>query len=365
MKRLILTIALALTAAAAIGQTRIKDIASVAGARRNQLIGYGLVVGLEGTGDGNSATFTPQTLSNMLQKFEINVPAAAIKTKNVAAVVVTADLPAFVKNGSQIDVTVSSIGDAKSLQGGTLLQTPLKGGPNNHTYAIAQGPISIGGFNFSAGGSSMQKNHVAVGRIPGGALVEEEVPTSLTDGKTLSITLAEADFTTANRVAEAINLAEPRAHAVPVDALSVQVSIPDNEKDNLVGFISRIERLPVTPDTTARIVVNERTGSIVIGGDVRVFPCAIASGGIQVKVENTPVVAVPAPFTDNGKPVIAPFKNVSVKETNARLASVPATTSLDQLVRALNALGVSPRDLISILQLMRSGGYIMAEVEIQ
>ncbi len=364
MKRLILTILLTTAVSAAFCQTRIKDIASIAGARRNQLIGTGLVVGLEGTGDGNSTMFTVQTMVNTLERLGVSVPKDSVKIKNVALVVVTADLPPFVKNGSSIDVTVSSVGDAKSLQGGLLLQTPLKGA-DGQTYAVAQGALSIGGFNFSSGGSSVQKNHVAVGRIPKGALVENEVPTHITDGKSVSITLSEPDFTTASRVADSINEAEPTAKAMPIDALSVRVNIPDKDQGNLIGFISRIERLPVTPDAPARIVVNERTGAIVIGGDVRIAPCAIAAGGIQVKVENTPVVAIPAPFTNNGKPVIAPFKDVTVSESNAKVAAMPATTSLDQLVKALNALGVTPRDLISILQTMRSGGFIMADLEIQ
>ncbi|MGC8668628.1 MAG: flagellar basal body P-ring protein FlgI [Chthonomonadales bacterium] len=348
----------------AAAQVRIKDIAGVQGARGNQLVGYGLVVGLEGTGDSNSTIFTAQSLVNALQRMGVTVPAAAVKVKNVAAVMVTADLPAFVKNGSRIDVTVSSLGDARSLQGGTLIQTPLQGA-DGQVYAVAQGPISIGGFNFSSGGSQAQKNHTNVGRIPQGATVEREVPTSITDGQTVEITLNEGDLTTASRIAEAINAKIPAANAQPLDPYTVRVAIPPAERGNVVSFLAKVEGITVEPDTVARIVVNERTGTVVIGGDVRVSPCAIAHGDIQVKVENNPIVAIPPPFSENGKPVVVPLKDVSVKETPAKLAAMPATTTVDQLVRALNALGVTPRDLISILQAMKAAGGITAEIELQ
>lgn len=363
-KTSILFAGLMLAAPACFAQVRIKDIAGVQGARGNQLVGYGLVVGLDGTGDSNSTIFTAQSVVNTLQRLGVNVPQGIVKVKNVAAVIVTADLPAFVKNGSRIDVTVSSIGDARSLQGGTLLQTPLQGA-DEQVYAVAQGPVSIGGFNFGAGGSQAQKNHVNVGRIPRGAYVEREVPTSITDGQSVQITLKEPDFTTASRIAEAINARLPEAAAHPQDPYTVRVRIPEAYRDNLIGLLSQIETLSVTPDSTAKIVINERTGTVVIGGEVRVASCAIAHGNIQVKVENTPIVAIPPPFSKDGKPVVVPQKDVTVKEKPAQLATVPANTTVDQLVRALNALGVTPRDLISILQAMRSGGYINAEIEIQ
>jgi flagellar P-ring protein precursor FlgI len=358
-----LIVALTFLAAMAPAQVRIKDIAFVGGARRNQLMGYGLVIGLDGSGDGNSTIFTAQSVVNMLERLGVKVPQGAVKVKNVAAVMVTADLPAFVKNGNSIDVTVSSLGDAKSLQGGTLLQTPLLGA-DGEVYAVAQGPVSVGGFNFQAGGSAVQKNHVAAGRIPRGATVEREVPTSITDGKSITITLNEPDFTTASRIADAVNAAQPEAQATAMDPYSVRIQLPLNAAGNLIGFISRIENIAVTPDVPARIIVNERTGTVVIGGDVRVQPCAIAHGSIQVRVENTPIVAVPAPFTD-GKPLFVPQKDVRVKEQPGKLGVVPATTTVEQLVKALNALGVTPQDLINILQLMRRGGFINAELEVQ
>jgi flagellar P-ring protein precursor FlgI len=344
-------------------QVRIKDIAGVQGARSNQLVGYGIVTGLDGSGDSNSTIFTAQSLVNTLQKMGMTIPQGLIKVKNVAAVMLTAELPAFVKNGAKIDVTVSSIGDARSIQGGTLIQSPLKGA-DGEVYAVAQGSVSIGGFNISAGGSQAQKNHVTAGRIPGGANVEREVPTSLSDGTSLEISLRKADATTASRIAEAINEKLPAAGARALDPYTVRVAIPEGNRGDLVGFVAQLESLTVMPDTSAKIIVNERTGTVVIGGDVRIRPCAVSHGNLQIKIENTPIVIPPAPGTFlPGKPVIVPQKDVSVKEGGSRLIPIPATTTVDELVRALNKLGVTPRDLIAILQVMQP--YISAEIEIQ
>jgi flagellar P-ring protein precursor FlgI len=347
------------------GLVRIKDIADMQGVRGNQLIGYGLVVGLDGTGDGQSSQFTIQGVVNMLRKLGVVIPADTVKVKNVAAVIVTADLPAFVKTNSKIDVTVSSMGDAKSLQGGTLLRTPLLG-PDGEMYASAQGPLSIGGFNFGQGGSSVQKNHVAVGRVPRGAYVEREVPVTLSDGSLTQLTLREPDFTTANRVAEAIRKQLPGVDAQAQDAATVSVQIPADQSGNLIRFLSRVENVSVTPDTQARIIINERTGTVVISGDVRLAPGAIDHGAINVRIENNPIV-VPSPsFTKNPPPpLVVPQKDTKVEEKSAQLAAIPATTTVDQLVRALNALGVTPRDLISILQGMHAAGMISAEIVVQ
>jgi flagellar P-ring protein precursor FlgI len=346
------------------GLVRIKDIANVQGVRGNQLIGYGLVVGLEGTGDGQSNLFTIQTIANMLRKFGITVALSSVQVKNVAAVMVTADLPAFAKAGSRIDVTVSSMGDAKSLQGGTLLQTPLRAA-NGDIYAVAQGPMSIGGFNFGQGGSSVQKNHVNVGRIPEGAYVEQEVPTTLMDGNTVQITLRDPDFTTASRIAEGIRKQLTGIGAHAMDAATVSVTVPAGAADDLIGFIAKLETVSITPDALARIVVNERTGTVVMGGSVRLAPGAIAHGSINIKIENTPVVVPAPPFSRGTQPLVVPFKSTEVQEKPSQLAPIPATTTVDQLVRALNTLGVTPRDLISILQGMQSAGMISAEIEVQ
>lgn len=345
------------------GQVRIKDIAGVQGARSNQLVGYGIVIGLDGSGDSNSTIFTAQSVVNALQKMGMTIPQGAIKVKNVAAVMVTAELPAFVKNGSKIDVTVSSIGDARSIQGGTLIQTPLKAA-DGEVYAVAQGSVSIGGFNVSAGGGTAQKNHVTAGRVPSGANVEREVPASLSDGSSLEITLRKADATTATRIAEAINQKVPASGARAVDPYTVRVGIPETDRGDLVGFIAQLEGLMVTPDVAAKIIVNEKTGTVVIGGDVRIRPCAISHGSLQIKVENTPIVVPPPPGTFlPGKTAVVPHKDVNVKEEPSHLVAIPATTTVDELVRALNKLGVTPRDLIAILQVMQP--YISAEIEIQ
>jgi flagellar P-ring protein precursor FlgI len=347
------------------GLVRVKDIADIQGVRGNQLVGYGLVVGLEGTGDGQSNLFTAQTIVNLLIKFNVNVPISAISVKNVAAVMVTADLPAFVKSGAKIDVNVASMGDAKSLQGGLLLQTPLRAA-NGDIYAVAQGNVSIGGFNFGAGGSSVQKNHVTAGRIPHGAYVEQDVPTTmLTGSNTIELALRDPDFTTASRIATAIRSELRGVSARASDAASVQIAVPSEYTGDLISFISRVETVSVTPDVTARIVVNERTGTVVMGGNVRLAAGSVAHGAISIRIENTPVV-VPAPaFSPGSKPLIDRQKSTTVEEKPAQLGTIPNTTTVDQLVRALNKLGVTPRDLISILQGMHAAGMIAAEIEVQ
>jgi flagellar P-ring protein precursor FlgI len=348
-----------------IGQARIKDIATVQGVRSNQLFGYGLVVGLEGTGDGSSSLFTISSIVNMLRRQGINVPIDQTRVKNVAAVMVTADLPAFAKEGSPIDVTVSSLGDAKSLQGGTLLQTPLMAA-NGNVYAAAQGALSIGGFNFEAGGSKLQKNHVNVGRIPRGGIVEKEVPTTLTDGSSIQITLREPDFTTASRMADAIRRQMPGTSALAMDAATVSVSLPSGRAEDTIGFLAQVETVRLTPDVQAKIVVNERTGTVVMGGNVRLAPGSIAHGAINIRVINTPIVVPAPPNSINAPPpLVVPLKDVEIKENKAQFAPITATTTVTQLVGALNGLGVTPRDLISILQAMHAAGMISAEIEVQ
>lgn len=342
---------------------RIKDIARVGGVRANQLVGYGLIVGLDGSGDGNGAIFTAQSVANMLEKFGVTVPAGALKVKNVAAVMVTCDLPAFARNGQPLDVQVSSLGDARSLQGGTLLQTPLRGADGS-VYAVAQGAVSVGGFSAGGGGSSQTKNHVTAGRVPGGALVEREVPTTLAGEGTgrLQITLNRADFTTAARVAEAVSRSGLGLLAVAVDAGTIEIATGANGPA-AVALIARVEGLSVTSDEAARVVVNERTGTVVVGAHVSLSPCAIAHGNLQVKIRARPDVSQPAPLS-NGATVVTPNTKVRVQEDGGRVQAVPTSATVEQVVRSLNALGVTPRDLIAILQALKAAGALKAELEI-
>lgn len=344
---------------------RIKDVARVGGVRSNQLVGYGLVVGLDGTGD-TSAAFTNQSIASMLERFGVSIPAGAIKVKNVAAVIITADLPAFARNGSTIDVQVSSLGDAKSLQGGTLLQTPLRAADSN-VYAVAQGSVSIGGFLAGGGGNSQSKNHVTAGRVPGGALVEREVPTTLrgpNSGSGLVITLHRADFTTAARVAEAIESADLGVTARATDAGTIEVLSPNGVGASAVNLIASIEGLPVTTDTIARVIVNERTGTVVIGGNVGLGACAVAHGALTIKIRTRLEVSQPAPLS-SGATVVTPKVRVEAQDEGGRVQAIGQATTVDQVVKALNTLGVTPRDLIAILQALKAAGALKADIEIQ
>ena len=363
---IVLALAALMPAAQAQTVARLKDIAVVQGVRGNQLVGYGLVVGLDGSGDGTGATFTPQSVASMLQKFGVTVPPGALKLKNVAAVMVTATLPPFVKNGSAIDVTVSSLGDAKSLQGGTLLQTPLQAA-NNQVYAVAQGALSVGGFLAGGGaGGGVAKNFVTVGRIPGGALVEQDVPTTVLGGAqgALQVTLNQPDFTTASHLVSAINAHLPAGAtgASAEDAATIRVAFAPGTEP--VSLIAALESVPVETDEVAKVVINERTGTVVMGGNVEVTACAVAHGNLTVSIANDPIISQPDPLT-GGKTVTAPRKAITVDEGGERLIPVPNSTTLDKVVKSLNTLGVTPRDLIAILQAMKEAGALHAQIEVQ
>ena len=346
---------------------RIKDIASIEGVRNNQLIGYGLVVGLKGTGDKESSSrFTLNSLVNMLSRMGVSLSPAEVnsmKIKNVAAVMLTADLPPFSRIGGRIDVLVSSIGDAKSLQGGTLVMSPLRG-PDNKVYAVAQGPISIGGFGAESGGSSVQVNHITVGRIPNGALVEAEPPFLLDrNAKKLTLNLHKADFTTSRRVTNAINEKMGGDVAASLDARQIRLNIPDELRGRLVEFISIVEDFQVTPDMTSKIIVNERTGTVVIGQNVRISTVAVSHGNLSMEINTQYDVSQPNPFGE-GETVVVPQTSINIQEEKGNLVLLSEAVSIGDLVRALNAVGVTPRDLIAILQAIKASGALEAELEI-
>jgi flagellar P-ring protein precursor FlgI len=344
---------------------RIKDIADIKGVRQNQLVGYGLVVGLEGTGDSDDALFTIQSLASLLEKMGVTVqPEDIDDVENVAAVMVTTDLPAFASQGSRIDVLVSSIGDAENLQGGTLLFTPLKGADGN-VYAVAQGPVSTGGFAVSGNsGDQVQKNFPTVGRVVGGGLVEQEIHTNFNQKDSLTLALHEPDFTTASRVAQAINRAFYSQLAQTENAGSIQVSVPENYLGNTVQFVTLIESLGVTPDMVSKVVVNERTGTVIMGENVRIATIAIAHGNLSIQIDESQNVSQPLPFSRGGQTVVTPESDIVVQEGKNPIFLVESGVSIGEVVKALNALGVSPRDLIAIFQALKAAGALQAELEI-
>ena len=347
----------------AAAEARVKDVARVLGIRDNSLYGYGLVIGLNGTGDKSSSNpFTPQTVANMLQRLGIAVPLERMDGKNVAAVMVTAKLPPFAKPGSTVDVTVSSLGDSTTLQGGTLLLTPLQG-PDGRVYAVAQGALSVGGAAASgSSGDTVQKNHPTVGRIPSGALVEREVPNAL-DPTSVTLMLQRPDATTAVRLADAVNAAAGTV-ARAVDPSTVTVSVPADFQPRLMEFIARIEGLTLNVDAPARVVINERTGTIIMGSQLTISTVAIAHGNLTIQVKEQPQVSQPAPFGPLGSAtVVVPRSSVAIREEKASLSLVGGV-SIGDIVQGLNALGVTPRDLISILQAIRQAGALMADIEI-
>jgi flagellar P-ring protein precursor FlgI len=343
------------------GAARLKDIAAIGGTRDNPVIGYGLVVGLNGTGDTDTATsFTMQSIMSMLQKFGISVPASKIKVKNAAAVMVTGDLPSFAKKGWRMDVTVSSLGDASSLEGGTLLMTPLIA-PNGDVYSVAQGPVLVGGFAVSGqSGSSVQKNHPTVGRIPGGAVIEKEIP-FVPAGDTVQVLLSRPDYATAARAAAAVNAKMGGGVAEAKDGSEVRVRIPAEASGRVVEFLAGIGECEVTPDAAARVVVNERTGTVVIGRNVKISTVALAHGALNIVIREKPEVSQPEPLSA-GKTAVVPSTEVKAKEERSRVALVDTGATISDLVDALNKLGVTPRDLIAILQALKEAGALQADL---
>ena len=359
---LILALAL-LTGLSALGDgARIKDLTMVAGARDNQLVGYGLVVGLAGDGDKNPV-YTLQTLANLLQRYGLNVPALTLSAKNVAVVMVTADIPAFKKSGTKIDVTVSSMGDAKSLQGGVLVQTPLMG-VDGKVYALAQGAISIGGLSAGAdggGGATVQKNHPTVGVISDGALVEREIPAEIVSDHHVELLLRDPDFTSASRMAAAINEKFPDSSQA-LDSTTVSVRMPAQMEGSPVDFISRVEAVEVNADVPARIVINERTGTIVATSHIRISSCAVSHGNLTITIASTLNVSQPNPFSQTGSTQVTPSTDTKVKEDKGTMIVLPEMPSVEKVASALNALGVSPRDMMSMFQAMKQAGALQAEL---
>jgi flagellar P-ring protein precursor FlgI len=343
---------------------RIKDIASFRGVRSNQLVGYGLVVGLAGTGDSDDATFTLQSMSSMLEKMGVTVSPDEIRIKNVAAVMVTAELPPFARSGSRLDALVNSIGDAKTLGGGTLLMTPLKGA-DGQVYAVVQGPVATGGFLIGSGsGDKVAKNFPTVGRVVQGVSVEREIPFNLNGKESLTLALNKPDFTTATRVAQAINAGMSEKVAHTQDSGTIHVSVPAGYTGNIAALIATVEGLSVTPDNVSRVVINERTGTVIMGENVRIATVAIAHGNLSVEIKQSFDVSQPMPFSNRGQTVVTPDTQTMVKEGRAPLQVLEAGVSIGEVVRALNALGVTPRDLISILQALKAAGALQADLEI-
>lgn len=358
---LILCTAIASTVFAESAVTRIKDVAKIQGVRSNQLMGYGLVVGLPGTGDSDDTTQMIQSTVSLLRSFGITVQASDLDSDNVAAVMVTATLPPFVREGDTIDVVVSSMGDADSIQGGVLLQTPLRAA-NGDVYAVAQGSISTGGFVAGRGNNRATKNFPTAGSIPNGAIVERTLEDDLGRNGQISLSLASSDFTTASRITNAINAAYGNvAHAA--NPGRVDINIPGYYRANVVEFVASIEDLPVVPDNIAKVVVNERTGTIVMGGNVSVDECAITQGGLSIRIQRDESISQPDPYSYGTTMVV---KNVEANAREEMSSSVvlPATTSVSDVIGALNAVGATPRDCISILQAMKAAGAIHAVVEI-
>lgn len=363
---------------------RIKDMASIKGVRDNQLVGYGLVVGLNGTGDKSGTGFTNQSLGNMIERLGVDVDKSSMSVKNVAAVMVTAMIPPFARIGNKIDVIVSSVGDAKSLQGGTLLMTPLRGVDGN-VYGLAQGPLSIGGFAAGGGGTGVTKNHPTVGRISRGATIEREIQVAVQGRDELIIALGNPDFTTATRVRKAINRKFGIDLAKTIDSGTVKVALPEQFRRNVVEIVATLENLDVVPDSVAKVILNEKTGTVVVGEQVRISTVAVAHGNLSIVVKEQTDVSQPSPFAPSppdgaeaqqfdtedgavvapgGSTVVTTDSDVAVQEDQSRLLVVPGGSTIEELVRALNAIGVTPRDLITIFQTIKAAGALHAELEI-
>ena len=350
-------------APAAMAQTRIKDVVNVENVRDNQLVGYGLVVGLAGTGDRlRNTPFTEESMQAMLERMGVNIRGTEMKTQNVAAVSITATMPPFSRNGSRIDVQVSALGDATSLQGGTLIVSSLRG-LDGEIYAVAQGNVAVSGFKGQGAAASVSRGVTTSARIAGGAIIEREVPYSLLSATALKLALKNPDFATADRIAAAINAKYPGSATV-LDPATVQLTPGQNFVGNVIDLVTRIGDLQIKVDQPARVVINEASGTVVMNADVRITPVAIAQGGLTITVTESPQVSQPAPLS-NGQTTVVPRTNVQVNDGNGASLAMIDGASLQALVSGLNTLGVSPRDLITILQAIKSSGALQAEIEVQ
>ncbi len=359
MRALALCLLLSAPAAFA-GKARLKDLTDLQGFRENALIGYGLVVGLTNTGDTEQVLFTMQSVSGLLGRLGVRIDPRDIRSRNVAAVMVTAKLPTFSRAGSGLDVTVSSMGNARSLQGGTLLFTPLAGA-DGVVYAVAQGPVQVGGFEVAGAYAAVRKNSTASGTVPQGATIEKAVVPTLGSGP-LMLRLRRADFTNASRIAASINTLLGGTGAKALDAAAVEVTLPAS--DSVVELMAKLEPLEIDADSRAKVVISERTGTVVMGETVRLRPAAIAHGGLRVSIQTQFGVSQPGAFATNGQTVVAPNQQVDAKEAEKSAVKVPAASTVDDLVAALNAIGAPPRDLIAILQALKAAGALDADLEV-
>jgi flagellar P-ring protein FlgI len=359
---LMMLAAMAIVQRSGAAASRIKDIAAFEGVRDNQLVGYGLIVGLNGTGDRNQTFFSTQTLANLLERSGITVNPEQVRVKNIAAVMVTATLPAFVRQGTHIDVTVSSIGDAQSIQGGVLIMTALRSADNS-VYAVAQGMVVLGGFSASGGGSRVQMNHPTVGRIPNGAMVEKEVPFELAGKSRVRLVLYSTDFTTASRAARAINELVGSKVAAATDGRTISIDIPASYNDRIVEFMATVENAKMDVDSPAKVVLNEKTGTVVMGKEVKISEVSIIHGSLSLQIGTLFTVSQPGPLS-SGQTKVVPETTINVQEEKGRTVSLRDGASVEEVVRALNAIGAGPRDIIAILQAIKAEGALQAELEI-
>ncbi|HMN16813.1 MAG TPA: flagellar basal body P-ring protein FlgI [Ignavibacteriaceae bacterium] len=342
---------------------RIKDIATISGDNQEQVIGYGLVVGLGGTGDSYRTQFTMQSITSMLKRFGITVPQTDVKTRNVAAVMVTANLNSNYKPGAKFDVTVSSMGDATSLLGGTLLMTPLSG-ISGEVYAFAQGPLSIGGFDYKTStGNRVAKNHSLAGRVPQGGILKNAVNTPLVTNKIVSVYLRMPDITTSNNVAQSINAVFGDSAAISIDASEIRVNVPNNRQNNYIGFLAELEALTVQTDYVAKVVLNERTGTVVAGTNVQIKPVSITHGSLNITIENYPIVSQPGPFSSGTTAVVNNLVPYAVQDSTNTIA-ISGASNVQEVASALNSLKVSPKEIIAIFQALKEAGALIAELVI-
>jgi flagellar P-ring protein precursor FlgI len=359
--RSLLLVMLVVTPAFA-GQTRLKELVEVQGSRENALIGYGLVVGLANTGDTEQVLFTMQSVAGMLGRLGVRVDPTAIQSRNVAAVMVTSKLPTFSRAGATLDITVSAMGNARSLQGGTLLMTPLTGA-DGQVYAVAQGPVQVGGYEVNGGFAAVRKNTPTTGSVPAGATVEKSVTPNLGTA-TLVLRLKRPDFTNATRITAAIDKALGSAATKALDSAAVEITVPEANKADPVAMLAKLEALEIDADVRAKVVISERTGTIVMGEHVNLRPAAVAHGGLRVSINTQFAVSQPPAFATSGRTVVAPNQQATAKEAEKSAVAVPAASTVDDLVKALNAIGSTPRDLVAILQALKAVGSLDAELEV-